>query len=321
MRINPESPILSICIPTYNQPKALKSILDEIFVQAKEGVEIVIRDDSIGAESERIAEFYKNKGMPLRYFHGKKEGLDRAILFLTGEARGKYIWWFGDDMMAKGAIENILTVIKENPSISFIFLNSRQTTDRDGLLKLGGTGFFKDRNEVIEKAVDMLGFITSTIIRREEAVSGLIQAERYVGTAWVNLFIVLNVLSQEGRYYFIEEPLIISEPRDPKRPSWYDGFYVFAINFYNVVNFFKGKFSDDSMKRMLADNLRGVLRGVFVYRAEGYTHGLGSKNPKIIPLFRLYWNFLEFWKYFPILLIPRPLAKISYYFYKSIKTK
>jgi len=319
--MNSSQILLSICIPTYNQPEALAPLLDEIFRQATPEIEVVIRDDSNNSESENIASKYRNRGISLRYFHKEKQGLDVAIIFLTQEARGKYIWWFGDDMMADGAIKKILDVVEKNPSVSFLVLNARQTADKKGVLELGGSRFFRDRNEIIEKVGRVLGFITAVIMRKEEAVSGLKLAEKYIGSAWVCLYIVFHVLSQEGKYYFFEEPFVISQPRDPQKPTWYDGFYVFAINFYHVADEFRGKFSSRSLRIMLSENLRSILRGIFVYRAKGYLHGLGSKDPKIRPLFKLYWNFPVFWKYFPVLLIPRPVTRFFYQAYKNSKAE
>lgn len=315
-----EKPLLSICIPTYNQPSTVERLLRDLAGQISSEMEIIVRDDSINDETEKVVNEFKKK-MPIRYFHGKKEGLDVAIIFLTREAKGKYVWWFGNDMMADGAIGHVLRTVKKDPEISFLFVNSRQITDKEteGVLKLGEERLFSDRNEVIEKVVDLLGFITATIIRRDDAVLGLESAQKYVGTAWVCLYIVLHVLSREGKSFFISYPYIITDSGDPARPTWYDGFTVFAINFYHIVEAFKGRFSRSSMRYMLSDNLDGIMKGIFVYRAEGYGHGLGSKEPKIRPLIKLYWNYPVFWKRLPLLFTPRPVAKFFYGIYKSRK--
>jgi len=318
--MEPQKILLSICIPTYNQPAAVERLLLSVILQLTPEVEVIVRDDSTNDETEKLVEKFK-KATPIRYFRGKKEGLDVAIIFLTREARGKYIWWFGNDCMGEGAIGHILSIVKKYPETSFLFVNSRQITDKDteGVLKLGEERFFRDRNEVIEKVVDLLGFITATIIRKKEAVSSLEAAEKHIGSAWVCLYIVLCVLSQEGKYFFVSYPYIITDTGDPSKPTWYDGFSVFALNFFHIVKAFNGKFSEHSIKHMLSDNLKGIMKGIFVYRAEGYGHGLGSKNSKIGPLIRLYWNYWEFWKWLPFLMIPRPLARVTYSAYKKIR--
>ena len=224
-----EKPLLSICIPTYNQPEAAKRLLENIAPQLTSEVEVVVRDDSTNSETERIVKEFQKKFL-IRYFHGKKGGLDVAIIFLTQEAKGKYVWWFGDDLMDDGAIDAVLDKIRRYPNISLLYVNSRQTTDKIPSLKFGQDDFFKSRDEVIEEVVDMLGFITATILKRDEAISGIEEAEKRIGTAWVCLYLVLHVLSQGGRYYFLSKPYVLSKPRDPKVPAWYDGFTVFAIN-------------------------------------------------------------------------------------------
>lgn len=310
--------VLSICIPTYNQPKSVERLLGDLYPQITPDVEILIRDDSTNDETEAIVRRYGEK-TAIRYIRGKKEGLDKTIIFLTKEARGEYVWWLGDDTIEKGAVEAVIKCVTKNPDIDFVCLNNREKTNNTPALQLGGDRFFRDANEVLEEVVDLLGFISITIFKRARALSGIPSAEKHIGSAFVNLYLILHVLSQKGKYYFISYPYVVSEPRPAEKPAWYDGFSVFAVNLYNIVREFDDRFDRHSIKRMLADNFDGIWKGIIVYRAKGYAHGLGSKEPKLPILAKLYWNFAGFWIALPLLALPRGVVRILYSAYKTIK--
>ncbi len=78
--ISSDRNILSFCIPTYGQPKHLRKTLQSLIGQNLEGVEILIRDDNLDSETERVVKEYNSK-LPIRYFRMTKEGVDRAFIF------------------------------------------------------------------------------------------------------------------------------------------------------------------------------------------------------------------------------------------------
>ena len=310
-----KAPLLSICLPTYNNPEKFERLLRSLAPQLTDEVELIIRDDSDNDETKKLVsklqrELFKNH--KLDYNAGKKEGLDIAIHFLTKTARGKYVWWIGDDDVIDTAVPDVTTILRHHNDITLLILNAQRRSQGDKSLQLGDSRYFTDRNEVLEHVVDLLGFISITIFSQKLAATGLAKSEKFKGTAWVNLFIIMHVLSQEGKSFYLDTPCVIGDPRDHSRPVWYDGFTVFALNFFDVLTEFKHSFTAHSFKAALADNLRGIMRGIFVFRAKGYTHGLGSRDPKILPLLKYYWNYFEFWKNLPLLLIPRPLASLLY---------
>ncbi len=135
--------ILSICIPTYNQPDSIEEFFKSVFGQLTKDVEILIRDDSPNDDTGLVVKKYLSQlSVPVRYFRGEKSkvgGYDKALLFLTGEAKGEYIWWYGDDVMVPDAIQRILALISTKPNLSFIWFNSRDIGNPDDQgLNLGG---------------------------------------------------------------------------------------------------------------------------------------------------------------------------------------
>ena len=317
--------ILSICLATYNQPDKVKrffeSIIPQLNSEINQQIEIVVRDDSANSETENlIKNYFKKTPVSIRYFKGKKEGLDTAIIFLTQEAKGDYVWWFGDDVLAEGAISHILKLVKKFPQIFFIWVNSCDINHKnDTAFKLEENKFFDNRNQLLEKDVGLLGFISATIFKREKALSGIKKSKKYIGSAFVNLYLILHVLSQDGKFYFLNTPYVISEPKLSGEQRWYDPFQVFGINLYKIVYEFKNKFNEQSIRKALADNFRKAWRAVVVERAMGFITGFGSKTPKIKQMFKYYWSYPEFYIALPLFLMPRFILRIFYKIYKFIK--
>lgn len=318
--------LLSICIPTYNQPSQLEKTLNSIVFQLKnyeKEVQIIICDDSWDNDSENIVDsFLSNKEIKISYFRGNKNGFDGAIISLTEKALGKYIWWFGDDIMAIGAIERVLNLINNTPEISFIWINSRDVNNENDIaLKLGGDKFFNDGNEVLESDVGLLAFVSTTVVKKEKVLSGIKSAKKRIGCNLMSMYLVFCVLSQDGKFFFLSTPYIISKPKLSGEKRWYDSFEVFGINLFNIVQEFNNKFDKRSIKKALALNFGNIWRAVLVERAMGFTTGFGSRTPKIKKMFKCYWNFLEFWLALPFFLMPRFVLKFFYRIFKIIKGK
>lgn len=309
---------LSICLPTYNQLGALKDLLESLVIQYDPQIEIVVRDDSTGTDTRSlIAEFQKK--MPIRYFHGEREGLDSAVIFLTEEARGVFIWWIGDDVIAPGAIQRILTVINGNPDLTFIWANSSDITNSKALtVSDTQSRFYIDRNEPVKMGIGLLGFITATLIKREIALACLGSARKHIGSAFVCLYIVLYVLSQQGKYYFLGAPCFYSKPKPSGEVRWYDQFQVFGINLFKIVMEFNDRFDRRQIRKALSRNLALVVKAVIVERALGLNTGFASSSPKVAPLARLYWSYWVFWAALPMLLVPRKVLSKIYGLYKKL---
>ncbi len=315
--------VLSICVPTYNQPERIKKLLENISEQSVPGIELLIRDDSSNDETKNIIEEIKdNFPVPIRYFKGKKApwgGYDLALLFLTQEAMGKYVWWFGDDLLDKGAIDDILNLVKKHKEISFIWVNSCNINNRsDMALNLGGDRFFNDSNEILEINIGLLGFPTATIIKKEIAIPGIEEAKKFIGTTLTGFYLVLYVLSSAGKFYFIQKPYILSTPKPSGEARWYDSFQVHAINYFLITQAFKNRFKRKSIRKAMSDQFGRIWRAVVVERVMGFTTGFGSKTPKIKQMFRCYWGYPEFYIALPLFLTPRFILRIFYKIYKFI---
>ncbi len=282
-----------------------------------DGVEIVIRDDNPDSETERIVAEYLTK-LPIRYFHMGKEGVDRAFLFLSKEAKGAFVWWFGDDMLEPGTMARVVGFLRRNPSVDFMYINSTDLSGEHYSIRLGGSRYFADRNEVLSELKDQLGFCSAMLFKRDTLSLGLAKAESCVGTFWVTFFLVLYVLSSGKSFYFLDGRNFLSEPKPAGEARWYDSFLVHGINFALVARQFDDRFSGHALHKMLADKFSRSWRAVVVERALGFKTGFAAAHLNPAMLFRLYWGYPELYVALPLMLLPRPFLMRLYSLYKKI---
>ena len=110
---------LSICIPTFNRVRYLKELLPAILAQVDdEGVEVVVSDN---ASADGTAEYLRTIKHPnLRWWTNEENiGGDRNFLKCVAEARGEYVWLFGDDdLMPAGSVKRVTDFLRQhNPAL------------------------------------------------------------------------------------------------------------------------------------------------------------------------------------------------------------
>lgn len=313
--------LLSICILSYNQPEEVERLLTSLEAKDLVGVEIVIRDDSNNNETIELARKFAST-LPIKFFYGKKEGIDRAVLFLTHQARGSFVWWMGDDEFAPNAIPRVLNTISRDEKINFIWANYHLVGNPSLAIDLGEDRFFKSRNELLECAGAGLGFVSATIFRREVVLLGLKEAEKYIGTQFLNLFIVLYAITRPGKLFYLRGPIIICHNATSEEiksvVTKKDGsihnqaFQVFGINFSNIVKRFSDSFDPIILKRVLKKSFGHVWRGVLI----GTVGGWDTTQGKRIKLIRNFWKFPESWIAALLFCLPKNILSYLYRGYK-----
>ncbi len=315
--------LLSICILAYNQPDEIERLLGSLVPQITNEMEIVIRDDSTDDDTEAIVKRF-SQILPIRYYRGSKGGIDRTIIFLTEVARGKFVWWMGDDDVVPGGVASVIEVIKRELEVSFIWANYRLVNGRRLAIDFPSDRFFESRDQLLELGGAALGFISSTIIRRDLALQGIEGSKKYIGSAFVNLYLVLYVISRSSRHYYIRGEVVICHPTTNEEAkaavvresgeinNW--AFEVFGVNFSNIVREFSNYFSPSAIRRTVKKCFGQTWRGILV----AYVGGWDTPKGKRLRMIKYFWMFPEAWVAFVLFLIPLPVHKILYKFYKFI---
>jgi glycosyltransferase involved in cell wall biosynthesis len=117
--------LLSICIPTYNRPENLKNCLDSIAKQVSTDFEVCISDNASKADIGKIIQPFKKK-FKIRFKRNKKNlGFAMNVLNVSLMARGRFIWFLGDDdLLTKNSLSFLIKLIKKNKKINFFWINS-----------------------------------------------------------------------------------------------------------------------------------------------------------------------------------------------------
>ena len=115
--------LLSICIPTYNRPENLKNCLDSIAKQVCTDFEVCISDNASKANIGKIIQPFKKK-FKIRFKRNKKNlGFAMNVLNVSLMARGKFIWFLGDDdLLTKNSLSFLTKLIKKNKKINFFWI-------------------------------------------------------------------------------------------------------------------------------------------------------------------------------------------------------
>ncbi len=307
--------LLSICIPTLNRPHQIGRLLSGLLPQLSEGIEVVVRDDSEGDETERmVSSQVIPEGVVMTYYRKKREGVDAATLDVVKMGKGAYIWTLGDDdEVVNGAVERILEVLRQNPTLTFMWTNYSNTNGAVGLQLNGNDVYCTDGNQVVRLLGNRIGLLSCFLFRKEDASSGFPIAERYVGSYWSILGLIFEVLSKQGLCAILSKPSILNNPT-PFDQGGSNGFEVFGVNYFRIIKEFRSKFHRGTIRSILKRNFRYVWRGVIVRWIRGYE----SPKRKRVMMLRLYWSYPECWIAILLMLLPRTLVTALYFIFKRV---
>lgn len=313
---------LSICVLAYNQPKDVERLLSSLKNQVSSNVEILIRDDSEGDETFAVVSNYSDLNN-LRYIRGCKEGIDKTVSFLIKEARGKFVWWMGDDDIVAGGVDKVLRVIDSISNVGFIWANYRLVgTDIKGI-NFSENRLFVDPDEILLEAGKGLGFISACVMKREISIQALDNAKRYYGTAFANLYIALFTIINSECCYCIAEPIVICHPASSeeiksitaKNPQYINNkaFEVFGVNFYMIVKSFASSFKrKTTLREVISKSFGQAWRGVLV----GWAGGWDTPKNKRLLLMKHFWSFPEAWVAVVLFSMPSKINKLMYSLYR-----
>jgi glycosyltransferase involved in cell wall biosynthesis len=138
------SPILSICIPTYNRQNSLSKLLNAItknieYIQETEEIEIIILNNNSTDDTEKVVEEFQNY-LNIKYHKNSTNiGIAPNIARVTDFATGKFAWIIGDDdLLGMNSLSQIITVLKEDITYMGYCLPLLQVkaTDKDKVVQL-----------------------------------------------------------------------------------------------------------------------------------------------------------------------------------------
>ena len=206
-----KTPLLSICIATYNRAHYIGETLNSIIPQLEDDVELLIVDGASTDNTENIALGFTKNESRVRYIRlPAKGGVDRDYDKAVEFAQGEFCWLFTDDDLLKpGAIAAVKKAIKTGHDLIVVNAEVRD-------LKLSAV--LQHKKIIIDEdkeyapddlaglfacAMPYLSFIGAVVIRRSLWLNR--DREPYFGTEFIHVGVIFQKL--------IPAPaLIISEP-------------------------------------------------------------------------------------------------------------
>ncbi len=113
-------PLISICIPVYNQAELIKDAINSAINQSYDNTEIIIVDD--GSEDnikEVIDDFNSHK---IKYYYKKHTNAADTRNRAVKEANGEFILWLdSDDILNENILKEYITLLNKNSDIDILY--------------------------------------------------------------------------------------------------------------------------------------------------------------------------------------------------------
>ncbi len=115
----PNTPKVSVCIPTFDRKEYLKETLDSILAQTYKNYEIIIVDDG---STDGTADMITSLGYPITYHWQQNTGDAAARNKLIELAKGDYISFIdSDDLLVPDAVEKMVEAIQAQPDEAVVY--------------------------------------------------------------------------------------------------------------------------------------------------------------------------------------------------------
>jgi hypothetical protein len=327
------SPLLSICIPTYNRAELLESALASLAPQVEEHrqeVELIVSDncstDNSGDVVERLA-----RQFPIRYHRNADNvGALRNIMSLVKEhASGEFCWVMGDDEMVRpGAVRKLLQAIKEHPDLDYFYVNysidSFQRRERILVTADAFREWTKTGNPNLEErriarwetliAEDLNGLtpIYCSVFRRSlwlKGATGLRVSDSYVADA------LFTSVAETYPQSLIFAQTMVGKPAWSSgypwlivcgKESWVDFIpVVMLFRFHDLLDAFKRNGVDD---RLLDQHRRNMLSRAEPYLIEVFRGrpAPGLESFSVTKFLARHYRYFEAWRavYSALLIVP-----------------
>ncbi len=119
--------MISICIPTYEQPQNLINCLNSIKMQTYANYEVIISDDSRTEDVKSVVKTYESS-MNIKYYSndislGSPENWNNAIKHAVGDYIK--IMHHDDSFANRDSLQKIMNIFNDNEQIDIVFCSSR----------------------------------------------------------------------------------------------------------------------------------------------------------------------------------------------------
>ena len=229
------TPLLSICIPTFNRAEflfqCLTSFIPQISENSLQTIEMVIIDNASTDATESLLSVFLKKYRYIRYFRNEENiGAELNVVGAVGRAKGNYVWIFGDDdLILDGALKKVLNYLIADRFD--LFLTNKVVKNRDLTETILEKQNYTSGDMTFLSIMDLccmfgfytqLGFLAAVIFRR--LPFSAVDPMPYInlGSCYPQNGIFLEAFSGRPCLY-ISEPLVCQRQynqRDDQKSGW-----------------------------------------------------------------------------------------------------
>lgn len=320
--MQPDRPLLTLAIPTYNRRDCLSQLLELLMPQLEHEprVELIISDNASPDDTPSIVERFQRRGLHLLYNRNEKNlGADGNFIRCYQQAKGEYVWIFGDDdIIVPGGLRQVVTCL-EKREYDLLYVKA---SGFQGEYQLstpppfsGKVRSFSTPEEFALYASTHLTFISANISRKAALESTPHEDfGKFVGTSLVQLSWTFSLMKNNARCGCLLDRVIANRTDNGGDHGTCE---VFGINFKAIVTDFFGADSPIG-SALLNRTIQGFFPWAMLQRRRNKTSrhlpedpvailkGLYRSNPR-------YWIFLH-----PVLRLPLAMAEAWVFAVKAL---
>lgn len=226
------TPLVSICIPTYNQPRFFEIALQSALSQTYENIEIIVGDDSTNEDTKKLIQPYLKQYDNIQYFHHGKPLGGRGLkntMFIIEKSSGKYVnVLFHDDALHPEKISRMMEYfVRDLENKITLITSARNEIDENNEIKARMNPWQPSSDVILNgedvgrkilfTGINFIGELSTVLLKRESLLSkdpdtgekifdvGLFCGVRDV--AYGDMGTWLNVLKSGGKCVFIKDTL------------------------------------------------------------------------------------------------------------------
>jgi glycosyltransferase involved in cell wall biosynthesis len=205
-------PKISVCIPAYNRPELLPSLLDSIGSQDYNNYNIVICEDDSPKRNEirKVAFEYIDRYPGLIQYNENESnlGFDGNVRRLFEKADGEFCLFMGnDDLMCPGALSIVAAALDRYNNVGVVMRSYASFEGSPENIKqihryFAAEQFFPAGLETIVTFYRRLVVLPGVTIHRKSALQ--YATDRFDGTALYQIYLVANILADKNGLFLPE---------------------------------------------------------------------------------------------------------------------
>jgi abequosyltransferase len=271
------SPRLSLCIPTFNRARYLRSALESGLREAASlppgVVEVVVCDNASTDGTQELISLVQQTHPGLRAFRNDENiGFDPNYLRCVEEARGEFVWVLGDDdVWLPGSAARVLRELDAGADACLCLaetcdleLNPKRipqwyrAPDPPAVWKLEGPEDLALYFDTCAFNAGAFAFISVSVFRRDRFLKNRDPERRDILSGYIHVWSMMRSFRQPLRLHYIPEALVKNREGD----STYEGAAIFdrlMVDFRHLGQIADAVFGDvpkvhDSFSRIIGRN-------------------------------------------------------------------